>query len=216
VIGQGYTEIIKEYSPRLHVEVAPALRFQGVWKERKRFPDPSKFTVLIALDGEKIEYDIACLHQVFSCLTFLKEGNWCFWIKPHPTIPEEKIMKTLKSHWMERCEFVRGAFDELVEEANILLSNGMTNVCLEAIMKGVPVIILGKTNGPTFIPFPDSTPHDLWRLCYTVDDIVSTLQFFYKQGVDVNRQNLLLGEKLRSQYITPVTKEGIKRFLRLT
>ena len=47
-------EIIKEYSPNLHNEVVPALRFQGAWKERKRFPDQSKFTVMIPLDGEKM------------------------------------------------------------------------------------------------------------------------------------------------------------------
>lgn len=215
VIGQEYIEIIKEYSPDLHVEVAPALRFQGIWKERKRFPDPSKFTVLIALDGEKIDYDIACLHQVCSSFPFLKEDRWCFWIKPHPNIPEEKIMKAFKSQWMKRCVFVSGDFNEFVEQANVLLSNGMTSVCLEAIMKGVPVIVLGKRNGLTFIPFPDSIPQDLWRLCYTVDDIVSALQFFYKQGADVNRQNFLLGEKLRSKYVEPVTEKGIKKFLRL-
>jgi hypothetical protein len=215
VVGQGYKEIIKKYSPDLHVEVAPALRFQGVWKRRKKFPDPSGFTILITLDGELIEYDIACLHQAYSCLHFIKEDCWRFWIKPHPNIPEMKIRMAFGALWPEKFVFVSGDFNELVEQADVIFSNGMTSTCLEAIMKGVPVIVLGKRNGITLIAIPDSIPQDIWRLCYTVEDIIEALQFFYKQSTDVQRQNRLLGEEMRLKYVEPVTQKGIKQFLRL-
>jgi|TARA_Y100000031_G_C8252935_1_gene401359 hypothetical protein len=215
VIGQGYTEIIKEYLPDLHVKVVPALRFQGVWKKRKRFPDPSKFTVMIALDGEGIEYDIACLHQVYSCLPFLKEYNWCFWVKPHPITPEVKIRMAFGELWPDKFVFVKGDFNELVEQADVLFSNGMTSTCLEAIMKGVPVIVLGKRNGLTFISIPDSIPRNTWRLCYTMEEIIEALRFFYKQSTDIKSQNCLFGEEMRLKYVEPVTKKGIKQFLRL-
>ena len=61
VIGQGFSAIIRKYMPSLNVEVAPALRFRSIWEKREQFPHPSRFTVMIALDGEKIEYDIDCL-----------------------------------------------------------------------------------------------------------------------------------------------------------
>ena len=52
-------------------------------------------------------------------------------------------------------------------------------------------------------------------LCYTVEDIVEALRFFYNQGAGVQSRNRLLGGEVRSKYIEPVTKKGIKQFLRL-
>ena len=68
-------------------------------------------------------------------------------VKPHPTSSPDQIRALLpQGRFPERWQFVTGDFHDVLEASNVLIGNA-SSVCLEALAKGVPVIVIAPRTG---------------------------------------------------------------------
>ena len=211
VIGRGYVDIVKQFCPKLSVSVAPAFRHVKVWNKREIYPDKKKFVVLIALPiltGESDELigivlDSAKSNGIANCF---------FQIKPHPT----HDLNVLKSKWNRKLtpdfSFISGDFNSCVENADVLVSC-TSSACLETIAKGIPVIVIASRSGLTQLVIPEEIKQNIWKLCYTVEDVKKAILYYAGRGKDVKKQYGKIGSKVRERFFEPVNRESVRNFL---
>lgn len=207
--GPAPAEELKEFSSNVRTRKAPALRFSGVFKERARHPDESYYTVLVGLPN--FTPDAVCiLRLIVGCVGELGElGNIRFHIKRHPAISMESIKQEFgRDNWPEQFTFVEGDFNDCIEESNLLISS-TSSVCVEALAKGTPVLVVGSSNGLTYNPIPRTVDSSYWRLCHSADDLAEGVRYFR----DNPRQVDGLSRSIINEYFTPVNRDTVKEFL---
>ena len=212
VTGRGLMDLAKRFCPDLDVNVAPAFRFQHVWRERKYFPDGDVYKILVALP-------IVMSDAIYVLKSLLHTANEMtdssrFWIKPHPSVPQDQIQREFGAVWPHQFEFISGDFGDCVEKSNLLISTA-SSVSMETIAKGIPVIIIGNNSGLTQNPIPETIISDIWRLCYTDEEIKQAITFYRNRGPEKIREHEVAGKKIRGEYFEPVTQKGVRAFLRL-
>ena len=213
VIGRGYIKMVKEFCPDLQVKVAPAFRYSKVWNKRNYFPDKDKCTILVALpiliDESDEIIDIvlkaACSNNINNCI---------FKIKPHPVYDIEKISNKWSKKLPEMFKFIDGDFNSCVEKSDILISSSST-VCLETLAKGIPVVIISNSLGLTQLPIPRSISGDIWKLCYSVRDVVEAIKLYAKKDNETVNIYKKIGYEIRDNYFEPVTELSARKFLNL-
>jgi len=213
VVGRGLLKDIHEFSDDFEAVVAPAFRFRKVWENRKSKPDMGVFTILAALPIG-LEGSANILNLIVPVFDKCGESNFRFWIKPHPTYGPEQIRPLLNGVWPKNCHFKSGDFNECVEGSNLLIGNA-SSTCLEAMAKGVPVIVVGDRNGIIENPIPEAITSDMWRLCYSPEEVADAIQFYEKRSPEKIREHEEVGKRIREEYFEPVTREGVRRFLGL-
>jgi len=213
VIGNGYIDMVKEFCPDLQVKVAPAFRYSEVWNKRNYSPDKYKCSILIALPILTDESDeiidivleAACSVNIKSCI---------FKIKPHPACDIKKISNKWIKKLPEMFEFIDGDFNSCVEKSDILISSAST-VCMETLVKGTPVIVIGNRLGLTQLPIPSNISEDIWKLCYSVNDVVGAIKLYSKKDSKMVNMYREIGCEIRDNFFEPVTELGVKKFLSL-
>ena len=213
VIGRGLLREVREWTPDCEAIVAPAFRFEEVWSIRRRQPDTGTFTVLvglpIGLDGSRKILELLIAAKRKGGLAGVR-----FWLKPHPTVRPERIEPWLDGEHLNRHDIKTGNFEECIEGANLLVGNA-SSTCVEALAKGVPVIVVGPRRGVSENPIPADVPQSMWRICRTEDEMIEGIRFFQLQGEADRRLHHEIGDQVRREYFEPVTVEGIRRFLQI-
>lgn len=213
VIGTGHCTSVAQFYPELPVVVAPAYRFSGVWKERSAWPDASTSSVLIALPITLHD----CMDILRVVLPFASSAageGIHFRIKAHPSLSSDSIRQSLGVPLPPSMEFVDGDFNTWVERSHVLVGN-TSSTCVEALAKGIPVVVIGSRNGITQNPIPPSIQSDIWTLCYTPDDVAAALERYIHRDEATLRRHEETGRDIRSRCFEPVTTEGTRRFLKL-
>ncbi len=210
VIGKGLAQSARRFCPELDVCIAPAFRFHHVWQERKCFPAIDGHTVLVALPI--VINEAVHLLKMLAYAVKEKTDNIRFWIKPHPTASQTQIQGAFGAAWPERFEFVAGDFNDCVEKANLLISSA-SSACMETLAKGIPVIVVGNNSGLTHNPIPETITSDIWRLCYSSQEIAEAIQFYQTRSSEKIKEHEELGTRIREEYFEPVTREGVREFL---
>ena len=210
VIGKGLVDSVRKFCHDLQVMVAPAFRFQQVWQKRKYFPVLSEYTILVALPI--MVSDAIHILTMFAHDKSYLNKNIRLWIKPHPATLPSMIKKNFGTGWPKEFEFVSGDFSDCVEKSNLLISSA-SSACLETLAKGIPVIVVGNRHGLTHNPIPETITEDIWRLCYTKEEITKTIQFYQNRSQEKINDHEETGRSIREKYFEPVVREGVKKFL---
>jgi hypothetical protein len=211
VIGRGLAQSARRFCSDLKVMTAPAFRFHHVWRERKYSPASNVYTILVALP--------IVISEAIYILKLLACGNRNgsgirFWIKPHPSTTEVKIKAAYRETWPERFEFIGGDFSDCVEKANLLISSA-SSACMETLAKGIPLIVIGNSFGLTHNPIPETITEDIWRFCYTHQEIADAIQFYKNRSPEKIQEHEEASRRIRKEYFEPVTREGVREFLGL-
>jgi len=212
VIGRGLVQSARRFCSDLDVCVAPAFRFQHVWQKRKYLPDEKVYTILVALPI--VISDAVYILKLLSPAADEAADSDRFWIKPHPTASQSQIQGAFGPGWPEQFEFVDGDFSDCVEKSNLLISSA-SSACMETLAKGIPVIIIGNSFGLTHNPIPKTITDDIWRLCYSPQEVVEAIQFYQSRSPEKIKEHEKAGRRIREEYFEPVTREGVRRFLGL-
>lgn len=216
VIGKGLASRVKEFCPNnISVSVAPAFRFQSVWKERQYYPENNVFSVLVALPIV-IEEGNEILHLIETCLNKGYLDNIRFWVKQHPNYEPQIIKKAFGRGWPEVFQFVSEDFNDCIERSNLLISNGSTSSGMNALAKGVPVILIGNKTGLIHNPIPETITEDIWRFCNTPNEVAEAIEFYKSRSPEKIRKHEQIGEKIRGEYFEPVTRDSVRSFLMLS
>jgi len=213
VVGEGLKDDLHEFCDKVVVAAGPAFRFNKLWRDRAYNPDPRLFTVLVGLP---IGLD-DCAHilkLLASTLKKFKGTNIQFWIKPHPTYGFKSIKALLPEGWPREFIFQEGDFHAVVERCNLLLSNA-SSVSLEAIAKGVPVIIVAPQNGVVQNPIPEGISDDVWSIVY--DSVELEVEIMRFKEFTTERKDFFdkLSLDVRKNYFNQVTRKNTLAFLEI-
>jgi len=210
VIGKGLTQSVRRFCSDLDVCVAPAFRFQHVWRKRKYSPAINRNIILVTLSiviSEAV-YMLKLLVSVASEMV----DNARFWIKPHPATSQSQIQRAFGAGWPEKFEFMGGDFGNCIEKSNLLISSA-SSACMETPAKGIPVIVIGNNSGLTHNPIPETITSDIWRLCYSPPEITDAIQFYQTRSPEKIAEHEEVGTRIREEYFEPVTEKGVRKFL---
>jgi hypothetical protein len=215
VLGRGLIPQIHEFCSDIVVKTAPAFRNNKVWNERINYPDENMLTVMLGLpislsDSRSIIKKVLDAHELIGDSAIISR----YMIKPHPTHKISTITELFEFELPEYCKFVTGDFHQVIETSNILVTNAST-VALEALAKAVPVIIVGDSNGITQNPIPETVDRVMWEICFTANDIASSIMGFV-ESLEKNKQLFQsLAQNIRDEIFTPVNRETVRAFLHL-
>ena len=213
VIGSGYINMVKEFCPDLQVKVAPAFRYSGVWNKRNYFSDKDKCSILVALSILTDESD-EIIDIVLEAACSINIKNCIFKIKPHPAYDIKNISNKWSKKLPEMFKFIDGDFNSCIEESDILISSAST-ACMETLAKGIPVILIGNSLGLTQISIPKSINENIWKLCYSVDDVIKAIKLYAKKDNKTLNIYEKIGREIRDNFFEPVTESGARKFLSL-
>ena len=205
--------MVKEFCPDLQVKVAPAFRYSKVWNKRNDFPDKDKCNILIALPILIDESD-EIMDMVLEAACSLNINNYIFKIKSHPVYDIKKISNKWSKKLPEMFKFADGDFNSCIEKSDILISSAST-VCLETLTKGIPVIVIGNSLGLTQLTIPKSINEDIWKLCYSVSDVIEAIKLYSKKDSETLNNFKKIGYEIRDNFFEPVTESGARKFLSL-
>jgi hypothetical protein len=137
-----------------------------------------------------------------------------YYIKSHPSISINKIMELCDFKFPENFIIANEKIDYYFQFCKIMISN-TSSACVEAIVWGIPVIIIGSTNSLTQNPIPNDINKDIWRVCYTYKELKEAIQEFS----NFNEEKLIyfknIGNTVKINYFEPVTEQGVKKFLHI-
>ena len=212
VVGRALVDSTNKFFTNLKVSVAPAFRFKGVWEEFESRPTSDKITILVSLPIA-LKESCEILHLINDSVQLGNFNNINFHVKPHPTLRIGKIMGSFDS-WPGEFTIVSGSFKDRLQESGIVISN-TSSTCLEALAMGIPVIIIGSQSGITQNPIPERFKEDIWRLCYTAEELVDTINFYLSQ-LDKDRiRYKAIGKIIKKECFEPVNEKSVKSFLGL-
>ena len=123
-----------------------------------------------------------------------------------------KLIQLLGESWKSEFHVIGGDFNECVSEVDLLIGSTSTTL-LEAITRGIPVIVVGSQNGITQNPIPEDVNSIMWELSYTPLELVRSVQSFLSLTTKEKEKLKKVGEKVRENYFEPVTKENVRKFL---
>ncbi len=212
VVGDGLKKQIKRFDSTLNVITAPAFRFKSVWDLTEIQKINNKKIILVALPIAMKE-SIDILELVVSVVKMGEHDDIKFQIKAHPVLDVNKL-KSKFGNLPNNFEFIEGNFKDCVAKAKIMIGN-TSSTCLETLAIGIPVIIIGSQSGLTQNPIPENVNKDIWTICYTPEELSDAISHFLNISNE-ERDNLKkIGEEIRAMYFEPVTREGVRKFLRL-
>jgi hypothetical protein len=208
VIGKGIIKQVKEFCPDLLVEVAPAFRFQHLWKTKEKKETLSKnFRVLVALPYfEEYSRDII---SMLSGVVELLDDAVLFVIKLHPDQRQSVIEKICYETQFINYQITSKSISDELDTANLLISSG-SSVSMESLAREVPVIVVGNKYGLTFHPIPENV-WKMWRLCYSSKETAKAILSL--TNIEEFEQNI---DEIIKQYFSPVTKKRLSLFLNMT
>ena len=208
VTGNGLKNNIKEFCKQVKVDVAPGFRFNKVNRERKYFPQNNNFTILIGLP---IGLD-DCKEILRMFINYSNQNKTIdYVVKPHPTWSENKIKSLFNNGELSNFSFVKGDFHDHVEKANLLISNA-SSVSLEALTKGVPVIIIAPISGIVQNPIPDDVSNKIWKLVRNMRELNDSVDYFKKKLVN---EDIIDFKYVKREYFEPISEISVRNFLKL-
>jgi hypothetical protein len=184
-----------------------------VWNERRFSPEEDVFTVLLALPITFYESN-KILKLVAAVAGRPGLEGVRFWIKPHPATNPKVTREKIGEGWPEKFHFVSSSFEECIEKSDLLISN-TSSVCVEALAKGVPVIVIGNSSGLTQNPIPENVEGKIWKLCYTGKELFEAILFYLGCKFDAQEDFTRSGEIIRDAYFEKVTVNSVRDFLKL-
>lgn len=213
VVGEGLMERTKEFAPNLEVASAPAFRFSGIWVDRQKINNSKiRRIVLVALP---IHSGVAR-----EMLEFLVQANQNsmiksvhFLIKAHPSHDPALIEKLFPYNWPDNFEITAGDFNNVLDSAQVLIGSYSTTP-VEALARGIPVIIIGGQSGFTHNPIPEAINPDIWSLCYEPADLTNSLEKLLNRTSEQISQHVQLGHLIRQHYFQKIDRPGVCRLLR--
>ena len=132
-------------------------------------------------------------------------------VKPHPTWSENKIKSLFNNGELSNFGFVKGDFHDHVEKANLLVSNA-SSVSLEALTKGVPVIIIAPISGIVQNPIPDDVSNKIWKLVRNMRELNDSVDYFKKKLVN---EDIIDFKYVKREYFEPISEISVRNFLKL-
>lgn len=209
VVGESVVDLYKEES-EIQVESAPAFRFNTAAKRTK---ESTRSKVLFALPIH-IEDSIGLIHLADSLSKLPEFREQQFTIKGHPAYDIDQLIKSAGVDSNAKLDVSKGDFSEVLARAKVMISTASTT-CLEAVLSGVPVLIMANNRGLTQNPIPDSVDRTSWSIVYDDNEAREQLIRCLNYSEATMSQLSEAGQSIRASFFKGVNKETVSEFLQL-
>ena len=212
VIGSSLISNIKKYVKNINVDVAPAFRFQHLWKY-KYLPNNKKPIIFVALP---INFDdsVHILNLVIDFYKSEKNKKYKFYLKLHPTTSYSEIIKFINFNIPKEFIIIEGNNEKLLFNTNIMIS-GMSSICLESIAIGIPLLVVENNRRLNYVTIPNDISKNLYKFCKNKQDIINSINYFDNLNDSDKKLNSLESDKIKINYFHPVTKNNVNKFLNI-
>jgi len=213
MIGRQFRNEMKSRNSKFKLEIAPAFRYGRIWGNGViNNQNPKSFKILVAC-SIFLNESIDIVNLVISSIENFDKNEIQLFIKSHPTMRIETLKGFIGKKWQD---YIYDAEDLDVDpKLPDMLISGISSYCLEAVVSGIPVIVIENMRGLSYDPIPASVPKILWRKCRSSKEITKTIVHFKSRNhQEINDQRKLSAE-IKKEYFEPVTNEGVCRFLEL-
>ncbi|MDC0065520.1 hypothetical protein OAK15_03570 [Verrucomicrobia bacterium] len=208
VIGKAQSNLLA-MKTSIPVFLAPAFRYNYLWDDRQDQPDPNWFTVLVGLTCARDDA-LRMMDQVILVAKQLKnEQRIQFWVRPHPSNNFAWWQMRINSLELKNMRLVKGGVIESIEGCNLFLGEE-TSMCVEALVKGVFVVIIGNMQGITENPIPDHLAPDRWQICYGEAEIAEIIKTQAKSGFIKNEET---AKEVCRDCFQEVTRDSVREFI---
>lgn len=190
----------------------PALRYGHVHNARRHDEEGDALLLLLTHSREESLAILSCV------LPVLRDVPECFpkvLIKPHGDFGGDRLRREVASRWpwavsMSRIEWTSQRVEDLVCEARIMISAG-SSAALEAICRGVPVIVIGRQAGLNMNPLLDVDGR-LWTMAYDASDVGRAIDAWSPRHPLSLAERVATGEAIRAEYFEVVDEQAMKAF----
>lgn len=217
VCGPALPNLLETYGAKARYRVVPALRFAHLYEAGLRGRSGADLLILLT---HSIFESVQILALVFESLEFCK-GFGQIVVKPQPNVPKTAtaIRRIAERRWP--ALFAAGSalwsvepMPQLLASARLVVSSG-TSAALEAVCRGVPVIMAGNLAGLDAVPLAGVDTR-IWRLVYGREDFQVALDALSDEGQLSEAIRTEIADKTRSQYFTPTNATTLRGFDWLT
>mgnify|MGYP001181705519 CR=1 FL=1 len=213
-IGKLFSNEMESTKPPFQTETAPAFRFGHLWDNGIANKQDSRgFKILIAL-SIMVDESVNILEQVIDSNMDFEQNEMKIMIKPHPTMTIDMLKGRFGEKWPHHFQEVEGSTPDYIRMSDLLIT-GMSTVGLEAVVLGVPTIVVETMSGLAYDPIPESVPKKLWRTCRSPEEISEAVNTFRNRTPEEVSKHKELSAQIKKEYFEPVTKNGVYRFLEL-
>lgn len=140
----------------------------------------------------------------------LKNEKFKLIFRPHPIISCKKIKEKFENEINSYLKISKNNIKDDLDKSDILIYT-MTNLCLEALMYGIPVIYVDIND------FYNSDPlFECNYLKWTIkkeDDILKIINYIYDMNITEFNNLQILAQDYVKNYFLPVTKDKLEEFI---
>jgi len=212
VCGQAMESQLRRYDGKTHYRSAPALRYGHLFSPRRSQVEGSALLVLLTHSREESLGILACLLPVLRAKPDLFSKVI---VKPHGDFAGECLHRELAERWPWTAAAVwlrweLRPVDQLVQEARLTVSAG-TSAALEAVCRGVPVILIGRRAGLEMNPLAE-VDRRFWTTVYDAGELEQVILDWTPVHPLALAERIALGKAIRADYFEPVNEHTMQAY----
>ncbi len=167
-MGVNFKEEINRHSPLCSTSIQPAFRFQYL-HDQTRSHSAQNILVCLPMNENVSTYILSrIIHHVSS-------SKDSFIIKRHPGGPSQQYLKIATNFpQLDHISWSENSFDSEIANSKCLIS-ASSSTCLEAILKGVPVVMV-TTSGFNYNYVPKDIPKSFIKMLDPKEDLKISIE----------------------------------------
>lgn len=210
VCGRRTAELFARHDLNGVYRAVPALRYSHLYVEQEALPAGDHLVIFLT---SGLNESLAILNLAFTKIEKTLAHFRSVRVKPHQALKTD-IAELANVRWPKignlAVTWENGASSELLQSAALVLTAG-SSVAIEALCRGIPVVLSGRTAGLDVNPLED-VDNAIWRTAYSPEDFTILLKTWLP-GLPSISERRAAGLELRADYFEPVTDDGMRAFL---
>ena len=209
VCGKRIAELFARHDRLGRYEVVPALRYAHLFADAAPAAEGRNLVVFLT---SSLQESMSILECVFAADSSARSGFESVVVKMHQSV-DSQLREQLEKRWpairAPRVSWDRRSTSAILDEARLVVTGG-SSVALEAVCRGVPVIVSGRSAGITFNILED-VDRQLWRLAYNSQEFERFVREWLPHMPD-RAARCETGRRIRDEHFEMVTPATMQAF----
>lgn len=196
VCGRNQVAELSRYDTIGQYRVVPALRYQHLYLESPTSARIVTKDLIVLLTASVIE-SLCLVCPVAEAMEHLRCGFTRIVFKLHPDLDLESFRTQVEQRWPQTTGVVwfQGRLSQLFDTTALVVSGG-TSAALEAVCRGLPVIIIGWQAGVDVNPL-EGIDSRLWQIVYDAVDLIAAVRNWRPTHPMPESERRQVGEEIR-------------------
>jgi len=210
VLGPLTQTMFKQRLPDLKVDFTPAFRYQSVFDFQLAQPDARDLIVLFGYGLANALFVLRTLIELIDRMPPFRK----ILIKLHPAtyFKKERLIREVGASIPPNVEFVDGKLEDYADGVMIGICGG-TGTAVELVARGIPSIVVAEQRALTMHYLPGREHPDLWRVCFSPDEIIQAVTYFYEHKKAVPQKLQQSALEFRKAYFAEPDERNWENYL---